>query len=364
MSQFSADDVRLMAQALRLAERGLTTTSPNPRVGAVVVKEGVIVGSGAHLKAGEPHAEVYALREAGPQAQGATLYVTLEPCSHTGRTPPCADAVIAAGINRVVVAMQDPNPLVAGNGLKKLRAQGIEVSCGLLEQQALALNTGFVMRMTRQRPLVRSKVAATLDGKTALLNGQSQWITSLEARADVQQWRAQACAILTGSGTVLADNPQLNVRTHPDARQPLRVIVDTHLRTPPQAHVAASGSLIAYVNDTQAQAQILRATGADLLQLPEAQGKVDLSALLNALAQRGINEVLCEAGTTLNGALLAQGLVDELLLYYAPSLMGHHARGMFNLPILESMQQRVMLEWLDIRQVGPDLRIRAKPRYM
>jgi diaminohydroxyphosphoribosylaminopyrimidine deaminase / 5-amino-6-(5-phosphoribosylamino)uracil reductase len=231
MSNFSADDYQYMALALQLAEQGRYSTSPNPKVGCVIVKQGQVIGQGAHLKAGEPHAEVFALRQAGERAQQATLYVTLEPCSHTGRTPPCADAVIASGVTRVVVAMQDPNPMVAGSGLKKLAAHGMVVECGLLEAQALALNAGFVMRMTQQRPFVRSKLAASLDGKTALDNGASQWITSEASRLDVQHWRASACAILTGVGTILADNPRLNVRMIDTPRQPLRVVVDTHLRT-------------------------------------------------------------------------------------------------------------------------------------
>ena len=362
MSNFSADDYQYMALALQLAEQGRYSASPNPKVGCVIVKQGQIIGQGAHLKAGEPHAEVFALRQAGESAQHATLYVTLEPCSHTGRTPPCADAVIASGVTRVVVAMQDPNPMVAGSGLKKLVAHGIAVECGILEAQALALNAGFVMRMTQQRPFVRSKLAASLDGKTALHNGASQWITSEAARIDVQHWRASACAILTGVGTILADNPRLNVRMIGTPRQPLRVVVDTHLRTPTDANILQTGqTLIAYVDDPTNAAPALMHTGAQLVQLPSYEDKVCLNSLFNMLAQRGINDLMCESGAVLNGALLAQNLVDELLIYIAPCLIGDSARGMFALPVINSMDARVQLQWLDVRQVGADMRIRAKP---
>lgn len=367
MSQFSANDFKAidythMAHALRLAEQGLYSTSPNPRVGCVILNEGKVVGEGAHLKAGEPHAEVFALRQAGDAAKGASVYVTLEPCSHTGRTPPCADALISAGVKRVVVAMQDPNPLVAGAGIRKLVDHGIEVNSGLLEAQALALNAGFVKRMTQQQPFVRCKVAASLDGKTALNNGQSQWITSEASRLDVQHWRARACAILTGVGTVLADNPQLNVRSITTPRQPLRVVVDSQLKTPANANLLQSGStLIAYVNDEAQSAPALLAAGAELLQLPSHLGQVDLPALLKALAMRGVNEVHCEAGAKLSGAMLAQGLVDELLIYLAPTVMGDIARGMFVLPEYTQMPQRIQLQLLDVRQIGNDIRVRAKP---
>jgi diaminohydroxyphosphoribosylaminopyrimidine deaminase / 5-amino-6-(5-phosphoribosylamino)uracil reductase len=362
MSNFSADDYQYMALALQLAEQGRYSTSPNPKVGCVIVKHGQVIGQGAHLKAGEPHAEVFALRQAGERAQQATLYVTLEPCSHTGRTPPCADTVISSGVTRVVVAMQDPNPMVAGSGLKKLAAHGIVVESGLLEAQALALNAGFVMRMTQQRPFVRSKLAASLDGKTALNNGASQWITSEAARLDVQHWRASACAILTGVGTILADNPRLNVRMIDTPRQPLRVVVDTHLRTPADANILQTGqTLIAYVDDPTNAAPALMHAGAQLLQLPTHDHKVCLNSLLKALAQRGINELMCESGAGLNGALLAQGLVDELLMYIAPCLLGDSARGMFALPVLNRMDARIQLQLIDVRQVGADMRIRAKP---
>lgn len=357
-----------MAEALRLAEQGIYSTTPNPRVGCVIVKDGVIVGRGAHIKAGEPHAEVHALREAGALAQAATAYVTLEPCSHFGRTPPCADALVKAGVSRVIAAMQDPNPQVAGNGLKKLQEASISVAYGLLEVQARELNAGFISRMTRQRPFVRSKIAASLDGRTALANGASQWITSASARQDVQHWRARSCAILTGSGTVQADNPQLLVR---DAglqekslgRQPLRVIVDSHLRTSPHAQVLLGGNvLIAHTEADEQRSAALKAQGASLLQLPSAEGQVCLRTLLKELAAKGVNELLVEAGQTLNGALLRQNLVDEYLLYLAPVLMGGDARGMFADLGLGNMQDTYVLDVLELRQLGPDIRIRVRPR--
>lgn len=359
-----------MHLALHLAEQGLYTTSPNPRVGCVVVKDNQIVGQGAHLKAGEPHAEVFALRQAGELAQGADVYVTLEPCSHFGRTPPCVQAVIAARPRRVVIAMQDPNPLVAGRGIAALRAEGMDVQVGLLEKEALALNPGFVSRMQHAMPYVRSKVAASLDGRTALKNGKSQWITGEQARLDVQHWRAQSCAILTGIGTVLADNPSMTVRLGNVERQPLRVIVDSALQTPADCNMLdatmlqQSPVLIAYANDKQQRSDALKAAGVDLIQLPDASHqRVDLKALLQALAQRNLNEVLVEAGPVLNGALLHAKLVDEFILYYAPKLMGGDARSMFALPELTAMQQVPDLEISDIRYVGRDIRLRAKPIY-
>lgn len=361
-----------MTLALRLAEQGLYTTQPNPRVGCVVVKNNAIIGQGAHLKAGEPHAEVFALKEAGAAAKGADVYVTLEPCNHYGRTPPCVDALINAGVKRIVVAMQDPNPLVAGNGVKRLQAQGISVEIGLMEKEALALNPGFILRMTHGRPYVRSKIAASLDGRTALKNGKSLWITGEAARMDVQHWRAQSCAIITGIGTVLSDNPSMNVRlgdlTLPHiARQPLRVIVDSNLQTPANSKMLgaemmqASPVIIAYAADAGNKANALMATGAELLHLPDADGRVDLKVLLSHLARRGINEVLLEAGQGLNGAFLQAGAVDEFIFYYAPKLMGADAKGMFAIPELTEMQQVTDLQILDVRQIGQDIRLRAKP---
>lgn len=359
---FSAVDHGMMARALQLAERGLWTTSPNPRVGCVLVRDGEIVGEGWHEKAGEPHAEVHALRAAGDKARGATAYVTLEPCSHHGRTPPCAEALIAAGVSRVVAAMTDPNPLVAGRGLALLQAAGIETVSGLLENEAREVNIGFVSRMTRGRPWLRLKAAASLDGKTALNNGVSQWITGPDARRDGHAWRARACAILTGIGTVRDDNPQLNVRDVETPRQPLRVVVDSKLETPPDARVLRGGSaLIAGAVEDSGRIEALRAVGAEVLILPHASGKVDLAALLAALAQRGINEVHAEAGFKLNGSLLREGLVDELLLYLAPCLIGHEASGLFNLPELATLDGKCRLQIRDLRQVGADIRVLARP---
>lgn len=360
---FSAVDHGMMARALQLAERGLWTTSPNPRVGCVLVRAGEIVGEGWHEKAGEPHAEVHALRAAGERARGATAYVTLEPCSHHGRTPPCAEGLIAAGVARVVAAMQDPNPLVAGRGLALLQAAGIETACGLLENEARELNIGFVSRMTRGRPWLRLKAAASLDGKTALNNGVSQWITGPDARRDGHRWRARACAILTGIGTVRDDDPQLLVRDVETTRQPLRVVVDSRLETPLTARILQGGPvLVAAAVDDQEKADLLRSAGADVLVLPNADGKVDLPALLAELGRRGINEVHAEAGFKLNGSLLREGLVDELLLYLAPCLIGHQASGLFNLPELISLDGKRALTIRDLRQIGQDIRLIARPR--
>lgn len=356
-----------MNLALRLAAQGLYTTQPNPRVGCVIVRDQQIVGQGAHLKAGEPHAEVFALRQAGELAEGADVYVTLEPCSHFGRTPPCVQAVIAAKPKRVIIAMQDPNPLVAGRGVAALRAQGIEVVVGLLEQEAVALNAGFVSRMTRGLPYVRSKIAASLDGRTALSNGKSQWITGELARQDVQHWRAQSCAILTGIGTVLADDPSMTVRLPTATRQPLRVIVDSQLQLPLDSKMlepsmlVQSPVLVAYAVDTQQRALALVNKGAELLCIPNQTQQVDLTQLLHVLAQRGVNEVLVEAGQGLNGALLHAGLIDEFVFYYAPKLMGSAAHGMFAMPEFTAMQQVPELQVFDVRQVGADIRVRAKP---
>ena len=376
---FTADDHRFMTRALQLAEQGLCSTQPNPRVGCVIVKAGKIVGEGAHLKAGEPHAEVFAIKQAGDQAADATLYVTLEPCSHTGRTPPCSQAIIDAGIAKVIAAMQDPNPLVAGSGLAYLQAHNIEVASGLMQAQAEALNPGFISRMTRQLPFVRSKIAASLDGKTALNNGASQWITSEPARLDVQHWRARSCAILTGIGTVLSDNPSITVRaiaTTPSPlmgegwgegvhlRQPLKVIVDSQLQTPIDAKILQGGNvLIAFAIDAHHRADALYEAGAELLCIPNSANKVCLKTLLSHLAVREINEVLVEAGEGLNGALLCLKLIDELLIYYAPKLMGGAAKNLFAMPAFTQMKQVIDLQIIDMRQVGVDIRLRAKPQY-
>jgi len=358
---FSPADRRHMAEALRLAQLGLYTTTPNPRVGCIIVRDNKCVGSGWHEKAGGPHAEVPALRAAGEHARGATAYVTLEPCSHHGRTPPCADALIAAGIGRVVAAMQDPNPLVAGQGLEKLRAAGIAVQCGLLQQEAEALNVGFVARMQRGRPWVRMKIAASLDGRTALANGASRWITGPDARRDGHAWRARACAVLTGIGTVLDDDPQLNVREVETTRQPLKVVVDSRLQLPPAAKLLDGGKvLVAAAIENRAAIAALRARGAEVILLPNAKGKVELADLMRELARRELNEVHVEAGHKLNGSLLGAGLVDELLLYFAPSLLGDGARPMFALPDITDLAQKRLVQFSGVQTLGKDLRILAR----
>ena len=358
---FSAVDHGMMARALQLAERGLWTTSPNPRVGCVLVRGGEIVGEGWHEKAGEPHAEIHALRAAGERAKGATAYVTLEPCSHHGRTPPCAEALIAAGVARVVSAMTDPNPLVSGKGLALLQAAGIETASGLLESEARELNIGFVSRMTRGRPWLRLKAAASLDGKTALNNGVSQWITGPDARRDGHAWRARACAILTGIGTVRDDDPNLTVRDVATTRQPLRVVVDSRLEILPTARILQGEPvLIVGAIENAEKMALLRSTGNVVEILNNGSDKVDLKALLELLARRGINEVHAEAGFKLNGSLLGEGLVDELLLYLAPCLIGHEASGLFNLPELITLDGKRRLKIRDLRQLGEDIRLIAR----
>ncbi|WP_430539357.1 bifunctional diaminohydroxyphosphoribosylaminopyrimidine deaminase/5-amino-6-(5-phosphoribosylamino)uracil reductase RibD [Luteibacter jiangsuensis] len=352
-----------MAHALRLAERGLHTTQPNPRVGCVIARGETVLGAGWHQRAGEPHAEIFALREAGEAARGATAYVTLEPCAHFGRTPPCADALIAAGVGRVVIAHEDPFDKVAGAGIEKLRAAGIGVQVGLMRDAAHELNIGFFSRIQRGRPWVRVKLAMSLDGRTALADGSSKWITGDAARADVQRWRGRASAILSASGTVLADDPRLTVRLPGDERfvPPLRAILDTRLRTPVGAHVlddaaptvlfhAESAPVLPHLADIQ-RAVIREDDG----------GGLDLRATLHWLAQRDANEVHVEAGPALCGALLAAGLADELLVYIAPVLLGHTARPMLTLPPLDDMASRWKLDTIDRRQVGDDTRLRLRP---
>lgn len=360
---FSAADHAHMAHALRLAARGLFTTMPNPRVGCLIARDGVVVGEGWHARTGEPHAEVHALRQAGAAARGATAYVTLEPCSHHGRTPPCAAALIDAGVARVVAAMRDPNPRVAGRGIDMLTLAGIRAEVGLMEAEAREINPGFVGRMTRARPWLRLKTASGLDGRTALANGVSQWITSEAARADVQRLRARACAILTGSGTVLADDPRMTVRDFDAGRQPLRVVLDSRLRTPSGAAILPA--LIACARADPARAEALRASGAEVVELPcgtgRMAGRVDPHALLEELARREINEVHVEAGAALNGALLEAGLIDEWVAYVAPMVMGHGARGLFEGPELASLARAPRFKVVDTRAVGDDLRLTLRP---
>jgi len=358
----SAADHEFMARALRLAELGLYSSTPNPRVGCVIVKDGVVVGEGWHRRAGEAHAEIHALQAAGDQARGATAYVTLEPCSHHGRTPPCADALIAAGVSRVVAAMQDPNPQVSGRGLALLRNAGIVTDCGVLGSEAQELNIGFVSRMTRGRPWLRLKLATSLDGKTALENGASQWITGPEARQDGHRFRARACAILSGIGTVRDDDPLLNARGVETERQPLKVVLDSRLELPLNAKLLEGGGvLVACAIDDAARSAALRQRDAEVLCLPNPEGKVDLPELMMELGRRGINEVHVEGGSRLNGALLVAGLVDEFLIYLAPCLIGHSARGLFNIPALESLADKAQLSIRDLRMLGSDVRILARP---
>lgn len=358
---FSAADHAHMARALQLARRGLTTTTPNPRVGCVIVRDGTVVGEGWHVRAGEPHAEVHALRAAGDLARGATAYVTLEPCSHFGRTPPCADGLINAGVTRVIAAMTDPNPQVAGSGLARLQAADIATQSGLMEAEARELNIGFVSRMTRGRPWVRLKTAASLDGKTALNNGLSQWITGPAARQDGHRWRARACAILTGIGTVRDDDPQLTVRGFEVERQPLRVVVDSRLETPLTAKVLASGRCLIFAAiENVERIAALKAAGAEVVVLPNANGKVELPAMLAELGRRGINELHVEAGFKLNGSLLREGCLDELLIYQAPILLGDKAQGMFDLPELTDLAGKHQLKIIERRMLGDDLRILAR----
>ena len=358
---FSADDFGFMAQALRLAERGLYTTTPNPRVGCVIVKEGRTVGEGWHERAGEAHAEVVALKAAGSAAAGSTVYVSLEPCAHHGRTPPCADALVASKVARVVAAMQDPNPQVAGKGLQQLRDAGIAAESGLMEEQARELNVGFISRMTRNRPWMRVKIAASLDGKTALANSVSQWIGGPDARRDGHHWRARSCAVMTGIGTLKDDDPKLTVRDVPTTRQPLRIVVDSRLRITPDAKLLDGGAvLIATATQDEAKSRALRAKGADIVVLPNAEGQVDLTKLSEHLAGMGLNEVLIEAGIKLDSALLRAGVVDELLLYLAPHLLGDAGRGMLDLGDLQRMDQRLELDIRDTRLFGPDLRVLAR----
>ncbi|KPK18621.1 MAG: riboflavin biosynthesis protein RibD [Betaproteobacteria bacterium SG8_41] len=350
-----------MARALQLAHRGLYTTAPNPRVGCVIVRDHAIVGEGWHERAGRPHAEICALEAAGPQARGASAYVTLEPCVHEGRTGPCTEALIGAGVARVVAALQDPNPLVSGRGLERLHEAGITVGAGLLEAEARELNIGFVSRMTRGRPWVRLKLAASLDGKTALNNGRSQWITGEAARRDAHHWRARACAVLTGIGTVRDDDPRLTVREVATSRQPLRVVVDSRLELPTAARVLeGGGALIAGAREDRKAISALGAVGAEVVVIPNGAGKVELAELLRELARREINEVHVEAGHKLNGSLVAAGLVDELVAYFAPSLLGDAARGMFDLPELHDLAGRRSLDIRDVRMIGADIRIVAR----
>ncbi|HVL56861.1 MAG TPA: bifunctional diaminohydroxyphosphoribosylaminopyrimidine deaminase/5-amino-6-(5-phosphoribosylamino)uracil reductase RibD [Burkholderiaceae bacterium] len=358
---FTSADHGFMSRALELAAQGLYTTTPNPRVGCVIVRDGVIVGEGWHRRAGEPHAEALALAEAGGRSRGATVYVTLEPCSHLGRTPPCVESLVSARVARVIAAMEDPNPRVNGQGLARLRDAGIDVRCGLLQHEATELNIGFVSRMIRGRPWIRLKVAASLDGMTALHDGSSRWITGEAARRDGHAWRARACAVLTGIGTVRDDDPRLDVRDVPTQRQPLRILVDSRLDVAPDAKLfdADGGTLIAYAAGNADKERALAARGCELLHRPGPDGKVDLPGLFAELGARGLNEVHVEAGHKLNGSLVREGCVDELLVYLAPALIGA-GRGMFELPQIAELSARRQLRFTEVDRIGSDLRLRAR----
>ena len=378
---FSLVDYEYMARALQLARQGLYTTMPNPTVGCVLVRDGIVIGEGFTSPAGGPHAEINALAQV-EDARGATAYVTLEPCAHHGRTPPCAEALIKASIKRVVAAIRDPNPRVNGGGFAILEAAGIETACGFLEEEARAINAGFFKRMEQGRPLVRCKMAMSLDGRTAMASGESQWITGPDARADVQQWRAQSCAIVTGVDSIIHDNSSLTVRpdelriANPEAaasKQPLRVVLDSHLRIPLDAKILSlpGQTIVAYSTDceksdplmVQNKRHALQTMGVEVVAFPpktsDASGRVDLAAVMAWLAQRECNNVLLETGATLAGTAVAEGLVDELLIYMAPVLMGSDARPLFQLPFT-TMAEKVPLVIEDIRAFGQDWRLRVK----
>ena len=348
-------DHQWMQFACELAQRGLYTTTPNPRVGCVLVKEGQIVGRGFHEKSGDAHAEVMALLEAGANAKAATAYVTLEPCNHQGKTGPCSEALVSAGVKEVVYGMQDPNPLVAGSGLRRLQEAGISVRGPVLESQCRALNPGFIKQMEKGLPWVRCKMAMSLDGRTAMANGESQWITGEEARADVQHWRAQSCAIVTGVGTVAADDPALTVRSYETPRQPLRVVVDSRLRCEPTAKIFSQPGRT--VVATSAFKRPID-WGVEFWGMPATDGRVDLKALVTRLGKEVQNEILVEAGPSLAGSFLRLGLVDELILYFAPKLMGSSARPLFDLPI-QSMADAMNLNIQSVISLGQDWRVIA-----
>lgn len=360
---FTSNDKKFMSQALELAVLGRYSTKPNPCVGCVIVQENQIVGEGWHQKAGEPHAEVHALKQAGDLAKHATAYVTLEPCNHQGKTPPCADALMAAGVSNVVIAMQDPNPLVAGQGIEKLRAAGINVSIGLMESEAAILNKAFIHKMTTGKPYIMSKVAMSLDGKTAMASGESQWITGAAAREDVHRLRAQSDVVLTGVGTVLADNPKLTARDglgDLSVRQPGIVVLDSRLKTPLDAAIIANGintTILTCSDNEQAKSALIKAGCQVKVVAADANGQVDLQAVQAWLNEQAINSVMIEAGSLLNGACLQAGLVDELVVYMAPSALGADARGAFSMPTVTQLSDRVQLKYSKMDTLGDDIKL-------
>ena len=361
---FSRFDHQCMATALRLAAKGLYSTHPNPRVGCVIADRETILGRGWHEYAGGAHAEISAMQDAGDSARGNTAYITLEPCSHHGRTPPCTEALLGAGITRIVVASTDPNPAVNGQGLERLRDAGVTVDTGLMGSEAESLNPGFFMRMRQGRPWVRVKSAISLDGKTALDNGDSKWISNEYSRCDVQKWRARSSAVLTGIGTVLTDNPAMNARLDGLRRQPLRVIADSHWRTPADSRILADPATAVIAGSRDAAIpQELQATGAKCLALPVIAGRIDLGSLLGRLAEMEVNEIQVEAGARLCGALLKERLVDELLIYQASVLLGDGGQGPFAFGPLESMDERTHLKLQETRSLGNDVRLRLVPEY-
>lgn len=360
-------DVEYMQRAIRLARKGLYTADPNPCVGSVIVKDGEVIGEGWHQRAGEPHAEVNALEQAGDRAEGATVFITLEPCSHTGKTPPCADALIKAGVKKVVVAMVDPNPLVAGSGLKKLQDAHIETQSGLLGSQARELNPGFIKRMESGRPFVRVKLAMSLDGRTAMASGESQWISGESSRDDVQRLRAESSAIMTGIDTVLFDNPSMNVRLSAEqldvgqVRQPIRIVLDSQFRMQADVKITSlEGKCIVY---TTVNVDNTKQYPCKIEKIDARDGQIDLQALMKDLAAKEINLLHVEAGSVLCGALLKNDLVDEIIIYMAPHIMGDSAKGLFHLPELEQMKDRVSLKVNDVRSIGNDIRITVQPVY-
>ena len=364
MVGFSAEDHAFMARALQLAERGRDTAPPNPNVGCVIVKGGRIIGEGFHAKAGEPHAERVALNACTESPEGATVYVTLEPCAHQGRTGPCADALVEARVGRVVAALEDPYPKVQGRGFAKLRAAGVRVDVGCMAAQAEETHRSFLHRIRTGRPWMRIKAAASLDGRIALANGASQWITSEAARRDVHALRARSAAMLTGIGTVLADDPELTVRHVPCTRQPKRILIDSRLDVPPTAKILQGAPAIVFTaSRDEAKRKRIAATGAEIVDAPEdaaKPGKTDLAAVVRMIAERDLADVTVETGSRLNGSLLAAGLVDEIVLYLAPMLLGDAAQGLFALPEMQSLDAAIRTRIVDVRQVGTDIRITAR----